>query len=133
MSCASGIYTVFTGSSSVVAGGVLPAGTTVRRYGKNLAQAGDGILLDGTGYYAIDVQVIVTATSAGVISVDVTEDGTAIQGGHSSQAVAAGDVYTIPVHAVVRKKCCDTPTTIQVKLNGIGATVNQVTTIILKV
>lgn len=137
MSCASGIYTVFTGSQAIPVGGVIPTGTTVRRYGKNLGQAGDGILLDGVGYYLIDAEVVLTGTTAGLVSLVLTEDGTPIQGGTSTQTVAVDSIYTIPVHAIVRKKCCDAPTTIQLKLsNATGAvpsTINQVSTTIVKI
>lgn len=133
MSCASGIYTVFTGSIAVPVGGFLPVGTTVRRYGKNLGQSGDGILVDGAGYYMIDTEVILTGTGAGIVTLQLTSDAEIIQGGTSSVTVTGGNVYTIPVHALIRKKCCDDPTTIQVKLANLAATVNQVSTIILKV
>ena len=135
MSCASGIYTVYTGSTAVPTGGYLPAGTTVRRYGKNLAQAGDGILLDGPGYYLINANVVVTGTgaTAGTVTLTLTEDGTPIQGGLSSVTIAPDSIDTITVHAIVRKKCCDTPTTIQIKNTGANVTINQVSSTVIKV
>ena len=99
MSCASGIYTVYTGSTAIPTGGYLPAGTTVRRYGKNLAQAGDGILLDGAGYYLINANVVVTGagtgTTAGTVTLTLTEDGTPIQGGLSSVTIAPNSIDTV--------------------------------------
>lgn len=135
MSCASGIYTVYTGSTAVPTGGYLPAGTTVRRYGKNLAQAGDGILLDGAGYYLINANVVVTGTgaTAGTVTLTLTEDGAPIQGGLSSVTIAPDSIDTITVHAIVRKKCCDTPTTIQIKNTGVNVTINQVSSTVIKV
>lgn len=137
MSCASGIYTVYTGSTAIPTGGYLPAGTTVRRYGKNLAQAGDGILLDGAGYYLINANVAVTGagtgTTAGTVTLTLTEDGTPIQGGLSSVTIAPDSIETITVHAIVRKKCCDTPTTIQIKNTGVNVTINQVSSTVIKV
>lgn len=135
MSCASGIYTVYTGSTAVPTDGYLPAGTTVRRYGKNLAQAGDGILLDGAGYYLINANVVVTGTgaTAGTVTLTLTEDGTPIQGGLSSVTIAPDSIDTITVHAIVRKKCCDTPTTIQIKNTGVNVTINQVSSTVIKV
>ena len=141
MSCASGIYTVYSGSTAVPTGGYLPAGTTVRRYGKNLAQAGDGILLDGAGYYLINANVVVTGTgstagtgtTAGTVTLTLTEDGTPIQGGLSSVTIAPDSIDTITVHAIVRKKCCDTPTTIQIKNTGVNVTINQVSSTVIKV
>ncbi len=137
MSCASGIYTVYTGSTAVPTDGYLPVGTTVRRYGKNLAQAGDGILLDGAGYYLINANVVVTGagtgTTAGTVTLTLTEDGTPIQGGLSSVTIAPDSIETITVHAIVRKKCCDTPTTIQIKNTGVNVTINQVSSTVIKV
>ena len=140
MSCASGIYTVFTGSQAIVPGGFLPLGTTVRRYGRNLCQSGDGVLLDGCGYYLIDGIVTLTGTAAGPVTIVLTEDADTVQGGTGTVTTATGTtdtIYTVPVHAIVRKKCCDSPTTIQLKLSNatgaVGATINQVSLTAVKI
>lgn len=135
MSCSSAIYTVYTGSVPVVAGGALPAGTTVRRYGKNINQIGDGIVLDGAGYYKITVDVVLTGSAAGTVTIQLTEDAAPIQGALASVTTAPNSIYTVSIQALVRKKCCDTPTTIQAKLSqtSTATTVNQVTNVITKV
>ena len=151
MSCASGIYTVFNGNESIVAGANLPLGTTVRRYGRNLMQSGDGILLDGMGYYKIDALVTLlvpaptpapsstttttpkASVAEGNVAVELVADGEVIQGSVSETSQTG--TIVVPVQAIVRKKCYDTPTTVQIKLddNSVGATVLRTNLTIIKI
>lgn len=149
MSCASGIYTVFNGNESIVAGANFPLGATVRRYGRNLMQSGDGILLDGMGYYKIDALVTLlvpaptpapsstttpkASVTEGNVAVELVADGEVIQGSVSETSQTG--TIVVPVQTIVRKKCYDTPTTVQIKLddNSVGATVLRTNLTIVKI
>lgn len=144
------IYTAFSGSSTLQPSNVIPLGSTIRRYGKNLNQSGDGVLVSGCGYYKIEGLINITATTAGNVAVSLQQDGQAIQGGTSSievnapatasasdtnattKASATLSSYVIPVQAVIRMKCCSEPTTVQMVLDGVAAQVDSTNLIITK-
>lgn len=141
------IYTSYNGSATLQPDNIIPLGSTIRRYGKNLSQSGDGVLIEGCGYYKIDGLVNVTPTAEGNISISLTQDGQEIQGGVISIAVSAPSAstesttkavpvspstYALPVQAVVRMKCCSEPTTLQMVLGGVSATVDRSNLIVTK-
>lgn len=126
------IYTAFNGSQSLQPSNVLPLGSTIRRYGKNLSQSGDGVLVSGCGYYVIDGLVGLTSTTAGDVEISLTQDGNPIQGGSEKVTVGATGSYIVPVHAVIRMKCCSEPTTIQMVLGTTTAQIDSTSLIISK-
>lgn len=105
----SAIYTVNATPTSVIANDVIPLGGTVRRFGCNVAQDGNTIVLTGKGYYLINATVTLTPTAAGNIGVSLTKDGVAVIGGTATSSVSTvGDSIAIPVNVIVRNPCeCD--------------------------
>lgn len=130
--CPSLIYTAFSGTQTLNPTNVLPLGATIRRYGKNLSQSGDGILISGCGYYVIDALVNLTSTAAGDVEISLTQDGSPIQGGTSKVTVGATGSYVVPVHAVIRMKCCSEPTTLQMVLGTTAAQIDSTSLIVSK-
>lgn len=134
MSCNSLIYTVNTNTSNVIAGNIIPIGTVIRRYGKNIKMSGDGIILDGPGYYKIETNVVIQGVTTGNIAVDVMIDGEPLVGATGTfTTTATNDVVTVPVQGVYRIGCCDKPVTLQLRLRGNNANVLTTNIIVTKV
>ena len=116
MSCKSAIYaadpsgTVLTLSTAT--GTVIPLGTTVRRFGCNAVLSGNGVLLNGQGYFNVDASVTFTPTAAGTYTVTLFKDGVAVPG--ATQTITAAAAGTVPVNipAIVRNQCCDSTSTL---------------------
>ena len=116
MSCKSAIYaadpsgTVLTLSTAT--GTVIPLGTTIRRFGCDAVLSGNGVLLNGQGYFNVDASVTFTPTAAGTYTVTLFKDGVAVSG--ATQTITAAAAGTVPVNipAIVRNQCCDSTSTL---------------------
>lgn len=116
MSCKSAIYaadpsgTVLTLSTAT--GTVIPLGTTIRRFGCNAVLSGNGVLLNGQGYFNVDASVTFTPTAAGTYTVTLFKDGVAVPG--ATQTITAAAAGTVPVNipAIVRNQCYDSTSTL---------------------
>lgn len=64
----SAIYTTNVSNPTVPVGGIVPVGSTTRRYGCNIRQDGNAITLCGQGYYLVNVSATVAPTAAGTVS-----------------------------------------------------------------
>lgn len=113
MSCSSAIYTANTASQtiSLTAGqptAVVQPGTVIRRFGCNLGISGNGVRLEGRGYYDVDANLTLVPAAVGVVTVSLYQDGVAIPGASQSVVVSvAGNTVPINVSAIVRVRCCD--------------------------
>lgn len=105
----SAIYTTNTTAPTIAVDGIIPVGTTTRRYGCNIRQDGNAITICGQGYYLVNVSATVTPTAAGTVSVTAQKDGVAIVGATGSETVAAvSTAANISITAIVRNACgCD--------------------------
>ena len=73
----SAIYTTNVSNPTVAVGGIVPVGSTTRRYGCNIRQDGNAITLCGQGYYLVNVSATVAPTAAGTVSLTAQKDGVA--------------------------------------------------------
>lgn len=107
MSCKSAIYAINTSDgSTLAAGSVYAPNQVIRRFGQSCQMSGNGIVIKGSGYYAIDASVTINASAAGDMTVALYLDGVAIPGAvGSTVAAAVGDPVTIPLTALVRLSC----------------------------
>lgn len=105
----SAIYTTNTTAPTIAVDGIIPVGTTTRRYGCNIRQDGNAITICGQGYYRVNVSATVTPAAAGTVSVTAQKDGVAIVGATGSETVAAAaTAVNIGITAIVRNACgCD--------------------------
>lgn len=104
------IYAVnTTAGTAIAANGVYAPNQIIRRYGPSVELAGNGITIDGAGYYKVDATVSVAAVAAAPITVSLYKDGVLVPGATATAVPAAvGDVVTLPINAVVRVNCnCD--------------------------
>ena len=122
----SAIYTTNTTSPTIAVDGIIPVGTTTRRYGCNIRQDGNAITLCGQGYYLVNVSATVTPTAAGTVSVTAQKDGVAIVGATGSETVAAvSNAANISITAIVRNACgCDS-SILSFILGGVAAVVDN--------
>lgn len=122
MSCKSALYTASTTATTVTLTAaqptaVLPLGTTVRRFGCSVSQSGDGVLLKERGYYEVETNVVITPAAAGTYTVTIFADGSPVQGATQTVTATAGATLGINVPAMVRLQCCDSATTLTLRLS----------------
>lgn len=122
----SAIYTTNTAAPTIAVDGIIPVGTTTRRYGCNIRQDGNAITLCGQGYYLVNVSATVTPTAAGTVSVTAQKDGVDIVGATGSETVAAvSNAANISITAIVRNACgCDS-SLLSFILGGVAAVVDN--------
>lgn len=122
----SAIYTTNTTAPTIAVDGIIPVGTTTRRYGCNIRQDGNAITICGQGYYLVNVSATVTPAAAGTVSVTAQKDGVAIVGATGSETVAAvSNAANISITAIVRNACgCDS-SILSFILGGVAAVVDN--------
>lgn len=126
----SAIYTVNT-DIAVLAGGVIPLGAIIRRYGPCLDLNGNGITVRGDGYYEINSSVTVEPTAAGPVTVQLLLDGVEVAGATASATAAAGGPVNLPLVGMVRDCRQDGAMTLTVQLvEGAGNVANIATTVV---
>lgn len=119
------IQTVNAGPQTVAELGVIGLGSTSRRFGCNIRQSGDAIECAGCGYYTITATVIVSPTAAGVVSVELQQNGAPVTGAISSAAVATADnPATLTIVSAIRLACEETGTLTFVLTEGAGTVEN---------
>ena len=125
MSCKNLIYTAQTTQADVLAGGAVPLGTIIRRYGACIDLNGNGISRNENGYYKVDANVVVAAEAAGNITATLMANGVAYPGAvATATAAAAGDIVTLPISAIVRAFCCAGPVVLTLILSAAGTVSN---------
>ena len=143
MSCKSAIYTANTtpATLSLTAAqptAALPLGTVIRRFGCNAQLSGNGILLDGSGYYDVDASVTLTPVAAGDYTVTLYRDGVVIPGATQTVTAVAGAAVNFNIPALVRLQCCDSSATLSLVLSTTATlpaevTVNNVGVVVEKI
>lgn len=105
MSCKSGIYTINSiDEQDIAVGGIYAPTTIVRRYGPSCQLVGNGISIQGAGYYDVEVVAVVTATAIGTVTASLYKDGVEVPGATATvTASAIGDVVALPITALVRQ------------------------------
>lgn len=135
----SAIYTANTSPSALTVSATLPfatipLGSTIRKFGCNLQQVGNGIVARGQGYYEINASVTVTPSVIGNVTVTAFRDGVAIPGATATASVAAvGDSVALPINTIVRNQCCDSAGTIVFALATQSATINNIAVTVEKI
>ena len=106
MSCKSNIYVATTSSTAVVANGVLPLATTVRRRGSELNLSGNSVAITdcGSNYYLVSVNATFTAPVAGVITLNLQQNGANVTGATARTTIttATTEVRSLSFTAIVR-------------------------------
>ena len=134
MSCKSAIYTALTSPTAVAVGGVIPLGTTIRRFGQQIRQAGDGIILSDSGYFDVAASITVAPTAAGTVTATLFMDGVAVPGATASETTtAAADAVNLAIDALVLRCCQCGSSTLTLVLTGAASTVSNVALVVKKI
>lgn len=135
MSCKSALYTVNNGVQAVAEDGVINLGSVIRRFGNNINLLGNGIIVNGAGYYEVDANVTINATTAGTVTVSLYKDGVPVQGAVATVSVASGVYVTVPIHALIREfGCCvERNSTLTFVLGGEDETVENISVIVERI
>lgn len=143
MSKSMGYYN-FTGSQTVLADSSLPLTTIVRQFGRNIrlgnnsAVISDGCNCSGTceraaGYYNAFVNVTLTASAAGTITVMLYQDGQPVTGGvQTVTTTVAGNIYPLSFPVPVRVLCGQEQSVLTIRVSGQTVTANNVSLEVVK-
>lgn len=126
MSCKSALFAAMQTPTEVSAGGVIPLGSLIRRYGCDISLNGNAVNLTGTGYYDVDASITATLTAAGTVTVTLYKDGVAVPGATASETGTANGTVNLNIPALVRQACCAAGSALTLVLTGAAATVNNV-------
>ena len=121
----SAIYTTNVSAPTVAVGGIVPFGTTTRRYGCNIRQDGNAITLCGQGYYLVNISATLAPTAAGTVRLTAQMDGVDISGAPASQTVAAAGIANLDITAIVRNVCGCESSLLSLILGGVESVVNN--------
>lgn len=94
-------------TQAVAVNSIIALGSTQRRYGCNCRLSGNGIEVDGEGYYTIDADVSIAPTAAGNVTVALYNNGAQVFGAVAYGSVTtAGNPTSLSINATVRQGCC---------------------------
>lgn len=111
----------------------IPLGSTIRRFGCNLNQLGNGITASGAGYYKVSANITAQPSAVGTVTASLFRDGVAVPGATASASVStAGNSVTLPIDALIRNQCCDSSATLTIALSGTTATVTNIAVVVDK-
>jgi hypothetical protein len=130
MSCKSNIYVANTTSTAVTAGSTLPLGTIVRRRGFEINQSGNSVAINdcGSNYYLVSVNATFTAPVAGVVRLDLQQNGVNVTGATASTTIttATTEVHSLSFTAIVRTFSGNTLDSLTVINSGVAATFSNI-------
>lgn len=131
-----------TTSQAVLTDGTISLGSTYRKYCKptscgsaTYVNNGNGITINRQGMYHIIATLVGSGTTAGTITVQLNENGTAVSGAFSSETITTADTelrtfvidYYILVDSTNILGCNSTQSkTISLTNTGVGATFTSV-------
>lgn len=136
MSCKSLIDVATTTSTSVLAGATLPLATIVRRRGRDVDLSGNSVaVIDcGSNFYLVTVTATFTAPVAGVISIALQQNGTAVTGATASTTIttASTEVRSLSFSAIVRTYNSAGIDALSIVNTGLAATYSNIDMTVVK-
>ena len=129
----SAIYTAMTTPISVAIGSTVPLGTTIRRFGCNVAQDGNTITIKGKGYFLVTASITAAPAAVGAVTVAMSKDGVPVSGATASSSVStAANPTALPITAIVRNACDYDSSALSFTLDGTASTVQNVAVTVVK-
>lgn len=127
----SAIYTANTSSNSIATNSNIPLGTTIRRFGCNCYLNGDGINLNGSGYYKVSVNADVAPATAGLVTIMLYKDGVEVAGANASETTTADtNIANLSFNAIVRN--CNCSSVITIVLSDSASVVSNIGVVVEK-
>ena len=94
-------------TQAVALNSIISLGSTQRRFGCNCRLSGNGIEVDGAGYYTIDASITAAPTAAGTVTVSLYNNGVQVPGATASASTGtAGNPVSVAINTTVRQGCC---------------------------
>lgn len=136
--CKSMINTVNTNVvAGITTGSKLPLGSVSRKFGCNLGLLGNDIVVNGKGYYEVSALAAVVPSATDVITIQLYQNGVAVEGARGSITIAAGVAAIIPIEKVIRTADVDLDTRLSFVVTPATATttvtLNNLTVEVLKI
>lgn len=125
------VYAVNPNSQVIVVEDTLSFGNPVRRYGNNCNVIGGNAVVNGKGYYDISADMIGVASTAGIVTMTLYKDGSAIPGATVSQTVTDGSTVSLSTFAIIRNTCC-CDSTITAVISGVPLAVSSASISVIK-
>ena len=136
MSCKSLIDVSTTTSTAVVAGGALPLATVTRRRGSDIAVSGNSIALTdcGSNYYLVTVNATFTAPVAGIITLNLQQNGVNVVGATASTTIttATTEVRSLSFEKIIRTFNTNGLDSLSVVNAGLAATFSNIDVSVIK-
>lgn len=130
MACKSLIDVATTSSSAVVTNGTLPLATIVRRRGCDVNLSGNSVAITdcGSNYYLVIVTATFTAPVAGVVTLNLQQNGVNVTGATASTTIttATTEVRSISFPAIIRTFNNRGIDSLSIVNSGVGATFSNI-------
>ena len=130
MACKSLIDVATTSSSAVVTNGTLPLATIVRRRGCDVNLSGNSVAITdcGSNYYLVIVTATFTAPVAGVVTLNLQQNGVNVTGATASDTIttATTEVRSISFPAIIRTFNSRGIDSLSIVNSGAGATFSNI-------
>lgn len=130
--CNAAIYAANTNVQELAVGDVVNFGQIVRRFGPNLMLSGGNVVIEGKGYYDVDVNINLEGTVAGDVTLSLYRDGVRVPGATATVTTAVGSMYSVTIPCIVRETCC-CESEITVVISENAATVNSASILVEKI
>lgn len=136
MSCKSLINVATTTSTAVTANATLPLTTIVRRRGNDVNLTGNSVAISdcGSNYYLVEVHATFTAPVAGVITLNLQQNGTNVTGATASTTIttATTEVRSLSFTTIVRTFSNQPFDSLSVVNAGVAATFTNIGVSVVK-
>lgn len=136
MSCKSLIDVATTTSTAVIANGILPLQTIVRRRGCDINMSGNSVAITdcGSNFYLVTITVTFTAPAAGIVTLNLQQNGVNVVGATASATVttAATEVRSLSFSAIVRTFNNNSIDALTVVNAGVAATFSNIDISVVK-
>lgn len=130
MSCKSLIDVATTASSAVVANATLPLSTIVRRRGCNINLGGNSVAITdcGSNYYLVIVTATFTAPVAGIVTLNLQQNGVNVTGATASTTVTTEntEVRSLSFPAIIRTFNSQSIDNLSIVNAGVAATFSNI-------
>lgn len=121
-------------NQTVALDSIISLGSVQRRFGCNCRLSGNGIEVEGAGYYAVDANVSVAPTTPGLVIVSLYDNGVQVPGAIAYGSTAtAGEPTNLTINTTIRQGCnCDNADNLTLVLLGGPGTVQNVSLRVVK-
>lgn len=117
-----------TTSSSVLANGVVPLTTIIRRRGQVLTNNGNSIVLNRPGYYKVNATLTFTTPVAGNITAKIQKNNVDLSSMTASTTIttATTEIRSLAISGIVRVTCGEGFATLTLINSGVAITTSNV-------